>query len=667
MRENTRCEVEEPISTPTLSTTTSSSSTSERPVLEKKIRPPCASSSAIMPGAPCSRARELGYDGAFLVEFGVHSARHPFRLELCLVLGADEGIFHPVWDRAAPFGDIHRGVVGVLLAGRAGLATRIMRPEPGGQAQRLLRRPEVLVVPARAAGRSRHHANRLVVDAPDLVGLTVLPRSDAASFRPGIGVALSFETNQHRGRGVRVRLGVTAVLVLPDPEVKGVARHERLDSPPARRAAVDERQVAIDDIGDEIRAPHRESAHRIGFDVILVLIEVVGAAEAVAELVWAVEHQLDIVDQVDQVGRRGSAEKQRRRRARVDDPMPGVDRNREQRTFLPFEDVPLAIVVEPHLGGAAALDDEIDLFVEVLFRFERVGARHLDDVGAPFALGAVELDIRAFPAQPLPWRKRQILHLAHADIAIDGNALRFHEQVVGRLGPAERAETGSVVAGRLMPVRPAGQFMHRDAFSRSKQSARGALLPAPQQGKAAALVALGRAADGGTKRHAERAFDACADQIRSPQFPPWRMDMKRILMGTVALLALGTAPALAQQPLKLGFISTFSGPVPAIGNDMRNSFELGLDHLGRKLGGRPVEVIYEDDQLKPEVGVQKTQKLIESDKVDFVVGYIWSNVLLASLKPLIDSKTSTIVTNAGASQLAVEMCSPYVFSTSWNI
>src|SRR5215470_19353144 len=105
-----------------------------------------------------------------------------------------------------------------------------------------------------------------------------------------------------------------------------------------------------------------------------------------------------------------------------------------------------------------------------------------------------------------------------------------------------------------------------------------------------------------------------------------------------ALLALAAAPALTQgKTVKIGFISTFSGPVAAIGNDMRNSFELGLDHHGRKLGGRPVEVIYEDDQLKPEVGVQKTQKLIESDKVDFVVGYIWSNVLLASLKPLIDS------------------------------
>jgi branched-chain amino acid transport system substrate-binding protein len=134
-----------------------------------------------------------------------------------------------------------------------------------------------------------------------------------------------------------------------------------------------------------------------------------------------------------------------------------------------------------------------------------------------------------------------------------------------------------------------------------------------------------------------------------------------------AVLALFAGPALAQQKtVKIGFVSTFSGPVAAIGNDMKNSFELGLDQHGRKLGGLPVEVIYADDQLKPEVGVQKTQELIESDHVDFVVGYIWSNVLLASLKPLVDSKTMTVVTNAGPNQLAGELCSPYVFSTSWQ-
>jgi len=142
--------------------------------------------------------------------------------------------------------------------------------------------------------------------------------------------------------------------------------------------------------------------------------------------------------------------------------------------------------------------------------------------------------------------------------------------------------------------------------------------------------------------------------------------MKRILLGTVALAALGTAPAVAQQSVKIGFVSTFSGPTAVIGNDMRNSFELALDHLGRKMGGKPVEVIYEDDQQKPEIGVQKTQKLIESDKVNFVVGYIWSNVLLASLKPVVDSQTFLISSNAGPSQIAGEQCSPFYFSTSWQ-
>jgi branched-chain amino acid transport system substrate-binding protein len=143
--------------------------------------------------------------------------------------------------------------------------------------------------------------------------------------------------------------------------------------------------------------------------------------------------------------------------------------------------------------------------------------------------------------------------------------------------------------------------------------------------------------------------------------------MKTALLAACAAIALAASPAAAQQKtIKIGFISTFSGPGAAIGNDMRNSFELGLDHLGRKLGGIPVEVIYEDDAFKPDLGVQKTQKLIESDKVDFLVGYIWSNVLVASLKPIVDSKTFTVVTNAGASQLAGELCSPYVFSTSWQ-
>jgi len=143
--------------------------------------------------------------------------------------------------------------------------------------------------------------------------------------------------------------------------------------------------------------------------------------------------------------------------------------------------------------------------------------------------------------------------------------------------------------------------------------------------------------------------------------------MRNAILAASAALLLAAGPASAQQKsIKIGFISTFSGPVAVIGNDMRNSFELALDHMGRKMGGLPVEVIYEDDGFKPEIGKQKTDKLIESDKVDFIVGYIWSNVLLASMKSAVDSKTFLITSNAGPHQIAGEQCSPYIFSTSWQ-
>src|SRR5713226_2867886 len=142
--------------------------------------------------------------------------------------------------------------------------------------------------------------------------------------------------------------------------------------------------------------------------------------------------------------------------------------------------------------------------------------------------------------------------------------------------------------------------------------------------------------------------------------------MKKASLAAVAALAFATGPALAQGSVKIGFVDTFSGPTAVIGNDMRNSFELALDHLGRKMGGLPVEVIYEDDQQKPEVGKQKTEKVIQSDHVNFITGYIWSNVLLASLKPAVDSQTFIISANAGPSRIAGELCSPFFFSTSWQ-
>jgi branched-chain amino acid transport system substrate-binding protein len=134
----------------------------------------------------------------------------------------------------------------------------------------------------------------------------------------------------------------------------------------------------------------------------------------------------------------------------------------------------------------------------------------------------------------------------------------------------------------------------------------------------------------------------------------------------LAAAALFTTSAMAQQKVRIGFVNTFSGPNASIGIDERDGFELALDHLGRKMGGLEVEMFYEDDQQKPEVGKQGTEKLIQSQKVNFLTGYNWSNVLLASLKPAMDSQTFLISGNAGPSQIAGELCSPYFFSASWQ-
>ncbi len=148
--------------------------------------------------------------------------------------------------------------------------------------------------------------------------------------------------------------------------------------------------------------------------------------------------------------------------------------------------------------------------------------------------------------------------------------------------------------------------------------------------------------------------------------------MKSKLFGTATIAALATVaagalPAMAQSPIKIGFVSTFSGPQAAIGEDMRRSVELAKEHLGGKMGGKPFEIVYEDDQFKPDVGKQKSEKLVQQDKVNFVAGYIWSNVLLASLKTVTDEGDTILISaNAGPSQIAGDLCNKNFFSTSWQ-
>jgi len=136
----------------------------------------------------------------------------------------------------------------------------------------------------------------------------------------------------------------------------------------------------------------------------------------------------------------------------------------------------------------------------------------------------------------------------------------------------------------------------------------------------------------------------------------------------IGLLAAGfvAAPAVAQQKLKIGFITTLSGPQGVIGEHMRNSVELALDHLGRKVGGLETEVIYGDDQFKPDVGKQVADEMLKKHQVQFVSGIIWSNVMLAVAPTVTAAGTFMIGTNAGPHDLAGKLCHELFFTTSWQ-
>ena len=141
--------------------------------------------------------------------------------------------------------------------------------------------------------------------------------------------------------------------------------------------------------------------------------------------------------------------------------------------------------------------------------------------------------------------------------------------------------------------------------------------------------------------------------------------ISRLLVVGVAAATL-CMPAAAQQKLKIGFISTFSGPQGVIGADMKNSVEVALDHLGRKVGGLDTELIYGDDQFKPDVGTQVADEMMKKHQVQFVSGIIWSNVMLAVAPRVTGAGTFMIGTNAGPHQLAGEMCNELFFTTSWQ-
>jgi branched-chain amino acid transport system substrate-binding protein len=139
-----------------------------------------------------------------------------------------------------------------------------------------------------------------------------------------------------------------------------------------------------------------------------------------------------------------------------------------------------------------------------------------------------------------------------------------------------------------------------------------------------------------------------------------------LLAAAIATALAFAAPAQAQQKVKIGFISTMSGPPAIIGKHMKDSVEVALDQLGHKMGGMEVEMFYGDDQFKPEVGVQLAEEMLKKHQVDFVAGIIWSNVMLAVVPVVTGAGKIMVGANAGASPLAGAQCNELYFSTSWN-
>ena len=140
--------------------------------------------------------------------------------------------------------------------------------------------------------------------------------------------------------------------------------------------------------------------------------------------------------------------------------------------------------------------------------------------------------------------------------------------------------------------------------------------------------------------------------------------MKWKLLTAIAATALA-CNAFAADKIRVGFISTLSGPSAALGVDIRDGCQLAVTMNGGKLGGLPAEVLVGDDQFKPEVGRQLAEKNVRLDKVNFLTGMVFSNIMLASVPVAFENKVIYVSPNAAPSPLAGKQCNPYLFVASW--
>jgi branched-chain amino acid transport system substrate-binding protein len=144
-----------------------------------------------------------------------------------------------------------------------------------------------------------------------------------------------------------------------------------------------------------------------------------------------------------------------------------------------------------------------------------------------------------------------------------------------------------------------------------------------------------------------------------------RPALRTVALGVAMGAATLTPHAHAADKVKIGFVSTLSGPSSALGIDIRDGFLLAVKLNGGKLGGLPAEVIINDDQFKPDVARQLFERNVKRDKVDFMTGVVFSNIMLAALPEALDNKVIYISPNAAPSSIAGKDCNPLFFAVSW--
>src|SRR5260370_1440889 len=138
--------------------------------------------------------------------------------------------------------------------------------------------------------------------------------------------------------------------------------------------------------------------------------------------------------------------------------------------------------------------------------------------------------------------------------------------------------------------------------------------------------------------------------------------MKKLFSLSILFFALA---GNAADKVKIGFVSTLSGPNAAIGGDIRDAFNLAVKLNDGKLGGLPAEVLVGDDQLKPENAKQLVERFLRLEKVDFITGTVFSNVVVAIAPDVIAAKTFFIAPNAGPAAYSGAQCNAFFFVSSW--